>query len=602
MACEQLRVDDLKALLGLVQGPAVQGRKEILVNGLVKFLEDPKQVRSLYDGLDDLSKKAVQEATHEEWGVLHERRFQAKYGKSPIFSKPGRSAYHSHPTELRLFFIDHRSLPTDLRETLLTFVPEPPPLKVAALDELPAQVPRPHTYLGEYYRKPDTEEVELRVRETDRSALQDIQAVLRLVDAGEVRVSDKTHRPTQAAQTAIVAVLADGEFYGQEDRADYREDPGHDLTIKAFAWPLLLQAAGLVQLAGTRLELSAAGRKATSRPMAEMIRLAWNKWLKTTLLDEFSRINVIKGQQSKGKGGLTAVAPRRSAIVQVLSDCPPGKWIKIEELFRLLRASDLDFSISRNSWKLYISMPQYGHFADRGESTWQLLEGRYLLAFLFEYVATLGLVDVAYISPVRARNDLRLHWGTDDYSCLSRYDGLLYVRINPLGAWCLGLAPEYKPAPVAVRRILRVLPNLDVVASDPPLGPAEALLLDRFAERTSEAVWHLTAAKILAAVEEGLTVAELTEFLNAKSLEPLPQNVEVFLTDLENKANQLEDLGTARLLSCADGTVAMLLANDRRLRALCQLAGDRQLVFRAGDEKAVRRALRELGYVLPPPR
>ncbi len=32
-----------------------------------------------------------------------------------------------------------------------------------------------------------------------------------------------------------------------------------------------------------------------------------------------------------------------------------------------------------------------------------------------------------------------------------------------------------------------------------------------------------------------------------------------------------------------------------------QLAGERHLMFRAADEAAVRRALRELGYVLPPP-
>ena len=46
--------------------------------------------------------------------------------------------------------------------------------------------------------------------------------------------------------------------------------------------------------------------------------------------------------------------------------------------------------------------------------------------------------------------------------------------------------------------------------------------------------------------------------------------------------------------------VAQTLVNDRRLRKLCQLAGERHLVFRSADETAVRRALRELGYVLPP--
>src|SRR5205807_1427244 len=99
--------------------------------------------------------------------------------------------------------------------------------------------------------------------------------------------------------------------------------------------------------------------------------------------------------------------------------------------------------------------------------------------------------------------------------------------------------------------------------------------LERFTERQSEAVWHLSATRILAAVEEGLAVAELKEFLSAKSADPLPQTVEVFLDDLANKASQLEDLGTARLIACVDAHVAQLLAHDRRLRSLCQRAGER---------------------------
>ena len=75
---------------------------------------------------------------------------------------------------------------------------------------------------------------------------------------------------------------------------------------------MLLQAAGLAEAAGTRLQLTAAGRKATTRPAHEVIRQVWEKWQKTTLLDEFNRVSAIKGQQAKGRG-LTAVAPIRAA-------------------------------------------------------------------------------------------------------------------------------------------------------------------------------------------------------------------------------------------------------------------------------------------------
>ncbi len=36
--------------------------------------------------------------------------------------------------------------------------------------------------------------------------------------------------------------------------------------------------------------------------------------------------------------------------------------------------------------------------------------------------------------------------GADEFSCLSRYDGLLFLRVNPLGAWHMGHADEYRLA------------------------------------------------------------------------------------------------------------------------------------------------------------
>jgi hypothetical protein len=598
-AFSRLTVDDLRALLALVRGP-IQARKAELVDQLAGVMEDPKEVRALYDGLEDLARKAVQEATHDSLGVLHRSRFAAKYGGLPVFDEPGRQRYQTHPTKLRLFFPRQNMLPTDLRATLLGFVPEPPTLSVSAGDELPTRVRRPQRDLGGYYRKPDQEEVDLRVRETTRAALLGVKAVLRLIDAGEVKVGEKTRRPSQASLKAVASVLSEGDFYQDADRCEWEYDPASDLAMKAFAWPMLLQAAGLAGIAGSKLQLTPAGRKATTRPAHEVIRQTWGKWLKTTLLDEFSRVDVVKGQQSKG--GMTAVAPRRQAVVEGLEDCPVGKWIDIEELFRLLKASVQGFQVVRDSWKLYIGELQYGSFGYDANHTWEGLQGRFTLAFLFEYAATLGLVDVAYISPVHARNDFRDRWGTDDISCLSRYDGLMYFRINPLGAWCLGLAETYEPQATAAERVLKVLPNLDVVSTDKPPPAADVLFLERFAERRSESVWHLSRDRILAAVEQGLAVAELKEFLASRIEGSLPRTAEVFLDDLEEKAGLLEDLGAARLIGCKDAVVARTLVADRRLRNICQLAGERHLVFRALDEAAVRRALRELGHVLPPPR
>ena len=271
-----LTVDDLKPLAALVG--QVPTKKGDLVDLLARSMTDSHEVRSLYANLDDIGQKAVQEATHDPEGVLHSQRFWAKYSRSPNFGGSGRRYDNdAKPTTLRLFFPRYQVLPTNLRQMLLAFVPEPPPLTVNTSDELPAKVKRPYVRRRSSYGKPDEEEVELRVRHTARAALHDVKAVLRLIEAGEVKVSDKTRRPSQAAVKAIAAVLAEGDFYREEDEAEEDWDVAADLTMQAFAWPMLLQAAGLAAASGTRLQLTPAGRKATTKLVHEVIRQVWEQ-------------------------------------------------------------------------------------------------------------------------------------------------------------------------------------------------------------------------------------------------------------------------------------------------------------------------------------
>ncbi|WP_371658290.1 hypothetical protein [Streptomyces sp. NBC_00280] len=49
----------------------------------------------------------------------------------------------------------------------------------------------------------------------------------------------------------------------------------------------------------------------------------------------------------------------------------------------------------------------YGSLSYDGFHDWPLHEGRYALAVLFEYAATLGLIRIEYVPPVGAREDYR---------------------------------------------------------------------------------------------------------------------------------------------------------------------------------------------------
>ena len=359
---------------------------------------------------------------------------------------------------------------------------------------------------------------------------------------------------------------------------------------------MIVQAGKLAQLSGKRLQLTRAGRRALTEPASATIRVTWTRWIDTTILDELSRVECVKGQTGKGKRGLTAVAGRRDAICKVLAECPEGRWIATEEFFRFMRSLASDFAVTRNAWNLYIEDPHYGSLGYEGGEG--ILEGRYGLCLLLEYAATLGLLDVALIAPAGAWDDYRDLWGTDDLPFLSRYDGLMYFRINALGSYILNMGDEYAPAAIEVRPVLQVLPNLEIAAMGDGLAEADRLALDAYAVSVSDSVWKLEAGQLLAAVEQGRSVSEVREFLEARSGDALPETATRLLEDAAERCARVRDRGMVRLVECDQADLAALIANDPRTRKHCMPAGERHLVVPMASEAAFKRGLRDLGYLL----
>jgi hypothetical protein len=426
-----------------------------------------------------------------------------------------------------------------------------------------------------------------RERLTEQEGLLNLRAVLELCAAGKVRCSAKTGRPSAATVGTVTEHLALGDFYLDE-------------PIAAFAWPLLMQAGGLAKLDGARLQLTPKGHAALGKPPAEVVRQLWQGWLTHAVIDEFTRIEEIKGQRIANV--LTAAKPRREIIAKALADCEPGTWIAVDALFARMRRARLNPVIARNEralWKLYLVDAEYGSLGYLGFHEWEVLEGRYTLAVLFEYAATLGLIDVCYVDPAGERDDFRDNWGSDELDSLSRYDGLQSIRLNALGSYALGLTDTYEPVAgdIAETKPLKVLPNLDVVATG-SLTAADRLQLSAWARHTADHVWTVSAVSLLTGLDTGRDLTEFVTFLTERSTHELPGTLTTLIDDVTRRAGQLSDLGHARVIECADAAVAALIARDRGLRALCRLIGDRHLAVRQEHEQKFRKALVKLGYVL----
>lgn len=428
---------------------------------------------------------------------------------------------------------------------------------------------------------------EHRVRLTQAEALANLRTVLELCAAGEVKCSPKTGRPSAATIRAVDTHLADGDFYAGE-------------AIASFAWPLLVQSGGLAKLEGTRLQPTAKGLAALGKPPEETIRYLWQRWLTHALIDELSRIEHIKGQRCRNV--LTAAKTRRQLVDEALTRCPPDEWIAVDDLFSRMRRANISPTIARNEtalWKLYLVDPQYGSLGYAGHHDWEILEGRYTMAILFEYAGTLGLVDLDYIQPAGAREDFRDNWGSDDLDALSRYDGLRSIRLNTLGAYALGLTDTYRPvdSDAADGAPLKVLANLDIVAAG-DIPAADRLLLSAYAKQTADRVWTVSTTSLLSAIDSGRRLSDFAAFLTARTAHEVSA-LNTLVADVGRRAGQLTDLGHARLIECGDPATAALITRDRRLRPLCRPIGDKHLAVPLDHELKFRTTLLQLGYVLP---
>ncbi len=369
-----LTVDDIRPRVALLKTSEEPKRKADFVAVIEKHLEG-ERLKALWERLDDLQQKAVSEAIHSSDGVFDRAQFQAKYGDLPDFGTR-TDRWSVKPSLLRLFIYSEARyqdtasvVPRELRQRLLTFVPEPDAPALDTLDELPeSHVLEEKSYslaedddgilvvmgkrVYQMPRKLPKEEVAVHHipitrRDMERAASQDLQTVLRLIDRGKVTVSDKTFQPSAATVKGIAEVLRDGDFFENPD-------VGH---IRAFAWPLLVQSGRLAELQGKKLALTRAGRKALSSPPAETLRTVWQRWLKSTLLDEFNRVDEIKGQRGKAKRAMTALAGRRTVIADALEQCPVGSWVPFGTYSRFMQAGNFNFEVTRDPWQLLSPTP-----------------------------------------------------------------------------------------------------------------------------------------------------------------------------------------------------------------------------------------------------
>jgi len=590
------------ALLAEVVGVPSLGRKDDRIAALCRVLEG-ERLRFTFGRLTSLQQAAVSMATHSLNGKLSLEGFRLRHGGEPDFGKKATGWSGLDEPSLLCLFIHGDRIPRDLLFRLRGWVPPPAAVAVPTIETPPEQIEIrvPHRTFGNRSDEDTRRRLPVRTVERSGDALSELVEVLRLVEGHALTLMPKKRQPSKAALDKLTRALAGGaDFLDAPSAApetfprEVETDTGVDElgAIRAFAWPQLLLVGGLVRARGKTLVLSQEGGESLIDPAPDVLRQLWERWLRAPDADELHRISGVRGRMSKDTE-LTDPAKRRRAIAAALSDCPVGCWVSVDALFDYIRMTGRDFEVTRTPETLSVERHGFGH--GYGLSVWSaserwiVLQGRVVLCFLFETAATLGLVDVAYSSPLYART------AHHDAISLSRYDGLQAFRVTELGAYCLGLSKREPELPLATRGRVVLGESLEIETTG-RLYAADQSLLEKLAAPASDGIWNFSRPRVLHALERGETLASLREGLVRRHGASLPKAVEAFLKDCHHRSKSLKRAGSARLLRCRDAATAEAVASDPRTSPYCHRAGATLIAVPLESEASFYRALRAVGF------
>lgn len=580
-----LNADVLKAIAKRLGLPRTLTRKADLVRALSGLVE--KRPADYVAALSEAERHFLAEAAHGG-GWVSPSVFSAKYG-TPCF-RPDRwtDSRKAYPLQLVLHGDEERvGIPREVAGRFRKLLPKPPEVAVERSPGPPEVYEPPERR----WRKKLAERP-VRVHEGERVVFQELRRILGLVQSGKIRVSPKKGRPTDATVRLVSKALVAQDFDLEAPEAERGRwyEPGG--ACRAHAWAVLAQQCGWAKPKGSALSLTAAGKQAAASPGPEALREGLRSFLKDDGFDELGRIPNIRGQSGNARRAMARVSSRKHEVAEALREWPVGEWASFDAAFGFQCASGHAFTVCREPYRLYFCSSDYGSIYDP-----EGLERQYMRALLMDSLGTLGVVDLAYVYPHGLWPEFDDCWGTDDILFCGRYDGLLYVRLNALGAYCLGRKKSYA-APEAAA-LFKALPNLEIALVAPDVSPAEIAMLDLYAVRKGERVWRLDRVRILDHLESGGTMEDVTRFLEAHAADGVPEVVTGFLADVGAKASAVRGVRDAVLVEFADATTAALVAHDAQARKLCVRAGERAVAVPKKRERAFRTALKKMGLVLP---
>jgi hypothetical protein len=572
-------VEVLKRLVKVAAGPGPQGtRKQFLVDYLESRLTDPAALEVLWHKLTELEQKAVAQAYYNH-GAFEADVFSAQYGVLPESMRQRRgSLYYGYGTSAVLLdlFLHRRFLPEEIQKQLTPLIPKQEKHRLTGLKSAPET------------KTIDGESFYLTRADTEVTGLHDLRVYLRLVNQGKLKYSAASSRLTSGSLKTLMQNLLEADFVPHDGPPKLKD------TLRPFGLDVFAHESKLVSVRSA--SLTDRGRAFLGGDM-EALFDAFEQWLHHGSFDEFSRIVAVKGQKAR-RTRLTDPRVRREKVIEALSWCPAGVWIDLYDFYRAVKIWHFDFEIDTSDYTgLYIGHPEYGWLGYAGLNSWMATTALYIAAVIFEYLGSIGAVDLLYV-PADEFGLYIPHLDHDeDYYSL--YDGLFYFRITPLGAFLLGQTDDYVPVKAQTTSLFHIDADLTLIlTNEDDLTPDFSHQLEQFTIHLESRRYRLDTRKTVEVLARGVEASQILAFFSQHNAGPLPEEVPRWLAGLEAKRGSLTVHGRATIIKVHASAAMQLIRGDPQLRRAVTILDDGTLLVPASRAKRFHERLKEHGYAI----
>lgn len=307
-------------------------------------------------------------------------------------------------------------------------------------------------------------------------------------------------------------------------------------------------------------------------------------------------------QQLKGWGYLNEHAFNANAeknIQAVFKELPVNKWLSYTNLIELVESRLIDITpIHATAVSNYLFYNEtikagYSSYSDkrpiRHNEYNRLITEPFVKGSVFLYAA-FGLIEIAYADINTSE------FGKTFYS---GYDGLMYFRLTPLGAYVLGLIESYDAPDSQQKNTLQFSDDSLIILAEGDTGVIDVMLAN-YAEKLANNRYRITSGHFLKDCKKRKDVEnKIALFKNTIGRNPPPFWESYFEELLNNaKAVKVQSQVTVFQLPVAGKELHRLIAQDAILKQIALKAENYYILIANTDVAKFKSRMRELGYVV----